>query len=130
MQYAMTPELLARDWLSFRFWAVKCVLPTAAALLVILGLFTLVTDSPKDLDHNAVIVGFFALYFVLVRGGHIVMVRSLHKELLRKYRDGYIHKLGYIPQGQIKRRNIGFTLARIKRELMIEAQEKKAKPFG
>lgn len=126
----MTPEMLERDWLSFRFWAVKCVLPTAVALLVILGLFAFVTDNAKDLNHNAVIVGFFSLYFVLVRGGHLIMVRSLHQELMRKYCDAYTHKLGYIPQGQIKRRNIGFTLARIKRELMMEERQKKTKPFG
>ncbi len=126
----MTPELLERDWLSLKFWAQKCVLPSAIALLVILGLFYLVSDNPKDLNHNAVIVGFFTLYFILVRGGHLLMIRSLHKELLRKYQEGYRHKLGYIPQGQIKRRNIGFTLARIKRELMMEELEKKSKPLG
>lgn len=126
----MTPEVLERDWLSLRFWAQRCVLPSAVVLLVILGLFHMTTDSAKDLNHNAVIVGFFTFYFILVRGGHLFMVRSLHKELLRKYNEGYRHKLGYIPQGQIKRRNIGFTLARIKRELMMEELEKRSKPLG
>ncbi len=58
------------------------------------------------------------------------MIRSLHAELLKKYPEGYAEKLGYIPRGQIKRRNLGFTLARIKRELMLEEQKKKSKRLG
>jgi len=40
----MTPEVLERDWLSLRFWAQSCVLPSAVVLLVILGLFHMTTD--------------------------------------------------------------------------------------
>lgn len=114
----MTPELLERDWLSLRYWLQKCVLPSALVLLLVLGLFRLIGYEVSYLNHSAVIVGFFALYFVLIRGGHIIMIRSLHFELKRKYEDAYREKLAYVPKGQIKRRNIGFTLARIKRELI------------
>ncbi len=58
------------------------------------------------------------------------MIRSLHFELLKKYPEGYAEKLGYIPRGQIRRRNVGFTLARIKRELMLEEKKKKSKRLG
>ena len=78
----------------------------------------------SNLNHNAVIVGFFVLYFILVRGGHIIMIRSLHFELKRKYEEAYREKLAYVPLGQIKRRNIGFTLARIKRELIDTSKPK------
>ncbi len=114
----MTPELLERDWLSLRYWLQRCVLPSAVFLLGILCLFRLIDSDMSNLNHNAVIVGFFALYFILVRGGHIIMIRSLHFELKRKYEDHYRERLAYVPIGQIKRRNIGFTLARIKRELI------------
>ena len=114
----MTPELLERDWLSLRYWLTRCVLPSAIFLLAILGLFRLIDADISNLNHNAVIVGFFALYFVLVRGGHIIMIRSLHFELKRKYEEAYREKLAYVPIGQIKRRNIGFTLARIKRDII------------
>lgn len=126
----MTPELLQRDWLSLRFWATHCVLPSALILVGLLLLFRFMTDVPEVLNQNALIVGFFSLYFVLVRGGHLLMIRSLHKELLQKYPEGYAKKLGYIPQGQIKRRNVGFTLAKIKRELMLEEQKRKSKRLG
>lgn len=126
----MTPELLRRDWLSLRYWLTRCVLPSAAILVGVLLLFRGLTDNAADLNQNALIVGFFSLYFVFVRGGHLLMVRSLHAELLRKYPEGYAEKLGYIPRGQIKRRNVGFTLARIKRELMLEEQKKKSKRLG
>ena len=48
------------------------------------------------------------------------MIRSLHFELKRKYEEIYREQLGYIPLDQIKRRNIGFTLARIKRECFMQ----------
>jgi len=114
----MTPELLERDWLSLRYWLLRCVLPSSVVLLAVLALFRLITDKPYYLNHNAAIVGFFMLYFILIRGGHIIMIRSLHFELKRKCEYGYREKLAYVPQGQIKRRNIGFTLAKIKRELL------------
>ena len=113
----MTLELLERDWLSLRYWLQSCVLPTAMVLLIVLGLLRLIGSETSELDHNAIIVGFFAFYFVLIRGGHLIMIRSLHFELKRKYEDAYRERLAYIPIGQIKRRNIGFTLARIKREI-------------
>jgi len=118
----MTPELLERDWLSLRYWLLRCVLPSSLVLILVLGVFRLMIDQPSNLNHNAVIVGFFALYFVLIRGGHILMIRSLHFDLKRKYEEAYREKLAYLPIGQMKRRNIGFTLARIKREL-ITAKE-------
>jgi len=99
-------------------------------LLAILAVFNFFNQDAKDLDHNAVIVGFFTFYFVIVKGGHLLMVRSLHKELKRKYLEGYTHKLGYISRAQIKRRNIGFTLARIKRDLITEEMAKKSRPLG
>jgi len=114
----MTPELLERDWLSLRYWLLRCVLPSTLILILVLGLFRVVMDTPSTLNHNAVIVGFFALYFILIRGGHILMIRSLHFDLKRKYEAAYREKLAYLPIGQMKRRNIGFTLARIKRELI------------
>lgn len=116
----MTPELLERDWLSLRYWLQRCVLPASLSLLAVLCLFRLITDKPSELNHNAVIVGFFTLFFILVRGGHILMIRSLHFELKGKFETAYREKLAYIPQGQIKRRNIGFTLARIKRDILDE----------
>ena len=126
----MTPEMLEQDWLSLRYWALKCVLPSMLVLLAILAVFNFFNQDAKDLDHNAVIVGFFTFYFVIVKGGHLLMVRSLHKELKRKYLEGYTHKLGYISRAQIKRRNIGFTLARIKRDLITEEMAKKSRPLG
>lgn len=125
----MTPELLERDWLSLRYWLQWCVLPSAIALIVILGLIRLIGSETSYLNHSSVIVGFFAVYFVLVRAGHLVMIRSLHFDLKRKYEELYRERLAYVPIGQIKRRNIGFTLARIKREI-IDINQAKPSPDG
>lgn len=114
----MTPELLERDWLSLRYWLQRCVLPTSLILLTVLLALKWISPTIKDLNHSALIVGFFALYFILVRGGHIVMIRSMHFDLKRKYESLYREKLGQISGAQLRRRNIGFTLARIKRDII------------
>lgn len=119
----MTPELLERDWLSLRYWLQSCVLPSAIVLLIILGLIRVFDPEVVSLNHKAVIIGFFVFYFILVRGGHILMIRSMHFDMKRRYKDAYSERLAYLPIGQMKRRNIGFTLARIKREL-IDLQAK------
>lgn len=114
----MTFREIERDVLSLRCWLRRSVLPTALVLIgVLIGLSLAATDT-KALDHASVIVGFFALYFVLVRGGHLIMIRSLHSELKTKYEDAYRERLATVPD--LRGRNAGFALARIKRD-MIDA---------
>ncbi len=116
----MTPLELERGFLSMRCWLQRIVLPSAGVLAVTLLLFGRITRDHTILDHNAVIVGFFILYFVLVRGGHLIMIRSMHKDLLKKYEKPYKARLAAMPSETFRRRNLGFTLARIKRELITE----------
>lgn len=116
----MTPELLERNWLSLRYWLTRCVLPSAVVLVIVLWLMRLFMSDGSGLNHNSLIIGFFGVYFILIRGGHLIMIRSLHFELKRKYEEIYREQLGYISLNQIKRRNIGFTLARIKRECFMQ----------
>lgn len=116
----MSPDALERDWLSLRAWLHSCVLPSAVVLLVILLALKVMDNTARELDHKAVIVGFFTIYFILVRGGHIVMMRSLHKDLLKKHEARYGEILAQLNPATMKRRNIGFTLARIKRQLIDE----------
>jgi len=113
----MTVHDLETRMLSLRSWLLGCVLPSAAILCVTLLLFRSVTRDPSILNHNAVIVGFFMFYFVLIRGGHLIMIRSLHRELKTKYKDEYKQKLAALPPN-FKKRNLGFTLARMKRDLI------------
>ncbi len=114
----MTPELLERDWLSLRYWLRRCVLPTSIILLALLLGLKRVSPTLKELNHSAVIIGFFALYFILIRGGHLIMIRSLHFDMKRKHEALYREKLATLSRPQMRRRNIGFTLARIKREII------------
>ena len=114
----MTPELIERDWLSLRYWLQRCVLLAAVVLIFILLVMGRISSDAKDLNHSALIVGFFTLYFVIVRAGHIVMIRSLHFEMLRKHEDLYREKLASWSDDKMSRRNIGFMLARIKREII------------
>ena len=120
----MTISELEQDWLSLRCWLLRCVLPASVVLLLTLGGFRLITDEAQILNHNALIVGFFILYFILVRGGHILMIRSMHRELLAKYEDVYTARLAQLPRRGnglfVRRSNIGFTLAKIKRDLITE----------
>ena len=112
----MTIGELERDVLSLRCWVRRVVLPTSLVLLALLVLMSARGLETKALDHISALVGFFALYFVLVRGGHLVMIRSLHAELKRKYPDDYAERLSSLPS--LRGRNAGFALARIKRDMI------------
>jgi len=114
----MTVTELEQDYLSVRRWLQRCVLPSALTLTALLLFFRRDGQSPDNLGHEAVILGFFALYFILVRGGHLWMIRSLHNELKRVHGKAYRAQLSRIDRAGFKRRNIGFTLARIKREIL------------
>ena len=114
----MTPSELERGFLSMRCWLQRIVLPSAAVLAGTLFVFGRMTRDDHILDHNAVIVGFFIFYFVLVRGGHLIMIRSMHKDMMKKYEAPYTARLAAIPLKSFRRRNLGFTLAKIKRELI------------
>lgn len=114
----MTPELIERDWLSLRYWLQRCVLPSAIVLVMILYLLRVMSSDPEDLNQSALIVGFFTLYFICVRGGHIVMIRSLHFDLMKKHETLYREKLAHFSHAKMGRRNIGFMLARIKRDII------------
>jgi len=118
----MTPEFLISNFLSLRAWLQRIVLPTMLALLVFLYLFSVISDAPRFRDHNATIIGFFAFYFVLVRGGHIIMIRSLHQDLMKKHEAAYRYELAAVDTILFRRRSIGFTLAQIKRRILEDAR--------
>jgi len=114
----MTPELLEQDWLSLRYWLRCCVLPASVILVIVLLALRWISPNSKELNHSALIVGFFTLYFIVVRAGHIIMIRSMHFDMKREHETLYREKLAALPQTQMRRRNIGFTLARIKRDII------------
>ena len=118
----MTPESLIANYLSLRVWLQRIVLPTMLALLVFLYLFAAISEAPRFRDHNATIVGFFAFYFVLVRGGHMVMIRSLHRDLMKKHEAAYRYELAAVNPILFRMHSIGFTLAKIKRRILEDAR--------
>jgi len=118
----MTPESLIANYLCLRVWLQRIVLPTMLALLVFLYLFAVISEAPRFRDHHAAIVGFFALYFVLVRGGHMIMIRSLHKDLMQEYEAAYRYELAAVDPILFRMRSIGFTLAQIKRRILEDAR--------
>jgi len=123
----MTSETLVKNHLSLRYWGQNIVLPTMLVLLVFLFLFSIVSEGERFRDHNATIVGFFAFYFVLIRGGHIIMIRSLHKELLSKHEEAYRFELAAVDPILFKRKSLGFTLAQIKRRILEDARRPNGK---
>lgn len=121
----MSPEAVAHRWLSLRSWLIRTVCPAAICLLAVLALLRAVGPSETTLDHTAVMVGFTALYFILFRGGHMLMIRSLHSEMMKKHPDAYREKLGRMSTRDLRRSNLGFTLARVKRDILVEARDEK-----
>ena len=117
----MTPEFLIANFLCLRVWLQRIVLPTMLALLVFLYLFSVISEAHRFRDHTATIVGFFAFFFVLVRGGHMIMIRSLHKDLMQKHEAAYRYELAAVDPILFRMRSIGFTLAQIKRRILEDA---------
>jgi len=111
----MTPEQIEYRYLSLRAWIFRTVTP-AMILLIIALLLCMGISNEKLKDQSAVLIGFSALYFIIVRGGHIIMVRSLHKDMLEKHEAAYREQLSRL-SGTSMPRNISFALARIKREI-------------
>ena len=120
----MTPESLAHRFLSLRCWLLRSVLPSALAVIACLAIINSIGATPRTVDHTAVLIGFSGLYFMLFRGGHILMIRSLHREMMKHHPKAYREKLAALPEATLKRRNVGFTLARVKRDILMEAREK------
>lgn len=118
----MSPRAISYRWLSLRCWLVRTVLPAALTLLAVLAVLRLIGPDETTLDHTAIMIGFAALYFTLFRGGHMLMIRSLHLEMMRNYEDAYREKLANLSQGELRRANLGFTLARIKRDILIKSR--------
>ena len=118
----MTPESLITNYLCVRVWLQRIVLPTMLVLLVFLYLFSAISEAPRFRDHNATIIGFFAFYYVLVRGGHLIMIRSLHKDLMNKHEAAYRYELAAVDPILFRLRSIGFTLAQIKRRILEDAR--------
>lgn len=118
----MTAETLARNHLSLRYWGQKIILPSMLVLLVLLLIFSTLSETERFRDHSATIIGFFVFYFVIIRGGHILMIRSLHMELLTKHEDAYRYELAAMDPIVFKRKSLGFTLAQIKRRILEDAR--------
>ena len=91
-------------------------------LLLFLTAFGMVSEAPRFRDNNATIVGFFAFYYVLVRGGHIIMIRSLHKDLMRNHAEAYLVELAAVDPVVFRKKTIGGTLAQIKRRIVEQAK--------
>lgn len=119
----MSPEAVSHRWLSLRCWLVRTVFPAAGSLVAVLALLRAIGPNETTLDHTAVMVGFAALYFTVFRGGHMLMIRSLHVEMMKKHQDAYREKLARMTAKQLRRSNLGFTLARVKRDILVEARE-------
>ncbi len=118
----MTPETLVSNHLCLRVWLQRIALPTMLVLIAFLFAFSVISDAPRFRDHNATIVGFFAFYFVLVRGGHMLMIRSLHKDLMKSHEAAYRYELSAVDPVLFRKRTIGFTLAQIKRRILEDAR--------
>ena len=41
---------------------------------------------------------------------------------MRKHQEAYRLKLGAMTEGELRRSNLGFTLARVKRDILVEAK--------
>ncbi len=108
---------LEKNWLSLHYWLRRVVLPSSLVLIAVLFFLRTLISIPQYRDQAAALIGFFTLYFILIRGGHLLMIRSMHFDLKKTYGEKYDLRLAKLPS-DLKRQNIGFLLARIKRDLI------------
>ena len=118
----MTPEMLIAEYMSLRVWLQRIVLPAMVCLLVCLYMYAALYEAPDRRDHAATVMGFFAFYFALIRGGHMIMIRSLHYDLMKKYEIEYRYELAAVSPVLFRRKTIGFTLAQIKRQILEDTK--------
>ena len=121
----MKPETLISEYLSLRVCLQRIVLPTMVCLLIFLYMYAALYEAAGQRNHTATIIGFFAFYFVLIRGGHMIMIRSLHQDLMKKYEIEYRYELATVSPILFRRKTVGFTLAQIKRHIHDEANRPK-----
>lgn len=112
----MTVEKLEQYYLTPHYWLRRFVLPTGLLLIAVLVLYKWLLSDSTGLNEVAALAGFFAFYFLAVRGGHIYMIRTMHNQLKSDYKARYPESLKSLPE-QMKIRQIGFALARIKADL-------------
>lgn len=112
----MSVDRLERYYLTWSYWARVYLLPAALLLICILLIAKFTANGHSEQDEVAVIAGFFTVYFVAIRGGHIYMIRTMHNQLKQDYAGIYPKRLQSLPE-TMKMRQIGFALARIKAEL-------------
>jgi hypothetical protein len=52
----------------------------------------------------------------------MLMIRSLHRDMMRHHEKAYREALAQLSQGELRRANLGFTLARIKRDILVKSR--------
>ena len=117
----MTVEKLESHYLTPRYWLRRFVLPTGLILIAVLMLYGWLLTGRRGLNEVSALAGFFAFYFLAVRAGHIYMIRTMHNQLKSDFKARYPEKLRSLPE-QMKIRQIGFALARIKADLHRRGQ--------
>ena len=55
----------------------------------------------------------------------MIMIRSLHQDLMKKYEIEYRYELAAVSPILFRRKTVGFTLAQIKRQIHDEANRPK-----
>ncbi len=113
----MTSAELETGWLSLRHWVQRCVLPSVLTLIGLLLSLPIILKDNTYQTETSVVFTFFTVYFVLIRGGHLIMIRSMHFDLRKTYGKTYEARLAKLPR-DLRRVNLGFTLTRIKRDLI------------
>ncbi len=113
-----------RDWFSPRAFARHIIAPWLAVSALAYFVASYGNDGHAEF-RRVVLVLFFSLYFLVVRSGLLVMTRNLHDTLKKDFKEAYAARLtGQHDFGWLGLK-LGSTLARIKRALIEERQNKR-----
>lgn len=117
-----------KKWFSKKAFALHIILPWIVISLLSY-LIAMSGHNPHLRYQRFLLVLFFSAYFLIVRIAMFNMALNVHEQLKIKYKEQYAQRLGNQKNFGFIALKIGATLARIKRDLAHEDQER-GKPTG
>lgn len=112
-----------KDWLRWAAFGQHIILPWFLISVLCYGIGSFGDGGQKEI-HRLVLVGFFSIYFLIIRSGLHIMSYNLHDELKRDFGDKYADLLAVHQDFGFLGLKIGATLARMKKILYLQRAEK------
>jgi len=113
-----------KAWLRWAAFGRHIILPWLIISALCYGVGSFGENDQKEI-HRLVLVGFFSVYFLIIRTGLHIMSYNLHDELKKEFQSKYAEQLSQHHDFGFLGLKLGATLARIKRDLYMARANKR-----